>query len=431
MGYEPPSYNELHGSTADLLNLFNRLSSCYHPPHSKILCEGIRNLEGRYLELAQNKEKGYSDIGLRKEQLTCITQLLDKLSIKNWSTEISDLEESLKKGGRTEEEIKQIREQINQKEQQIKPELVILLGAIFFRILRIEISYTGFWGAVSSCVARTSEDDSALQQSLKELLNIAGQNQLDSFTITLCCKAYLNYLKQPNVADMFSYIKKDKNKFLSNLESIVSEHGKKAKPMLQQIQVIKFVQSVSTALLQTEYDAYTTANALSGWMKARKEDFFTTEKIIKAMDSIKPKPTETVRLILRHVFSDKFFSKVTKEDVERYVDSENKLTCFTNEVVNQLKLNSQYALLGAYLIAYDECNPDYSHLKYALNQVVDMDKLGQEPEKIQSAFTALHNYMTLPGRPEIDCITWGSEDSLINRLVQLKAQTAPTVAAFF
>lgn len=109
----------------------------------------------------------------------------------------------------------------------------ILLGALFHRIERTDTNYRDNFSFYSS-------DSSGLTQAILEITKIMAKNQLDPLTKLTCYKEYLIFLKE----NTFEYVRQ-KPEFYKELSQQITELENETKPLQFQINMIKFIKSVT------------------------------------------------------------------------------------------------------------------------------------------------------------------------------------------
>lgn len=370
MTYTPPSKQTLLKATIDLQQVFNGQAKLYFPPDYKTLRALIDKLEDDYI----NEVKGKGGWRLttptpdqtRLDQIACIAQLSLNLP------EISHDESILKQAH------------------------MILLGALFYRYLRIESSYASGYGIFGSA------DNSALKIVLAKLLNITTANVLDSQTIVSCCGEYLNYLKQNNNSERYSYIKKDTN-FFSNLEAIIEPAKLEAKPINDKIQYILFVQSVPALLSKYEKVINETVSA---------------PLLVRLAEKLKDKSPldyKDVRLCANDLNLEKsldgfFEDHFLPDDLEITAET---LDEFKADINNKMQVMYQYALLGAYVMCIEKCKPSTSsELPSPLCAALQFSigaKMGNllDNKSKTLALSALKHFVELSGELPLNLGAWG------------------------
>ncbi|WED43803.1 hypothetical protein [Legionella cardiaca] len=379
MGYELPEYAELQKRTNSLLSLFNNLCGRYIPVSYEKLREKVTTLEAKY-DLKAEKKTGWlvsTNKELRRDQVACINQLLPKLPTKGSSEELDNAHS-------------------------------ILLGAIFYRGKRLEISYAaktyGFFGY-------TAENCCAFYQVLLEEFNL---KTVDDETLAKCCGDYQAYLKQPDinsgksktVGEQFPYIQEDPD-FYKHLQEIVTTAKLKAEPITRQLRVIAFVQSVAKSLLERDREV---ANVLPGVIKEvtkaiKEKHVLSHEDLVEVIASISPKIPQITQEILK--------ISLPAQAEENSVEWNNKKfpLSFEDYFSQVLTINSSYTLLGAYVMALGQCNAKTPKLRDALNASINSVMQNQlDNDSRLMGLKLLKKYISIPDNcPNVNFSAWNAD----------------------
>lgn len=390
--YIPLDKDALLDSTTNLQQTFNAFAKLYFPPDYKTLRGEVQVLEANYLEQVKSKSKSGWRLTTpvadqtRLDQIACIKLLVERLPEK------PDNEATLKQAH------------------------MILLGALLYRYLRIESSYTSGYGIFGSA------DNSALKVVLFKLLNLGENNIPDQQTIATCCGEYRNYLKQNDNVERYSYIKKDHD-FFVNLDSIIDTATIKAKSVNDKIKYILFIQSVP-ALLNRNEDIINQniCKRLDEWIvgELKQKTVLTFIDVKLCLDNM----TGT-ELSIRNYFEAYFLA----EDLEITAETRES---FKTEIMDNMKLWYQYAILGAYFMCIEECKPSSkSELSSLLYQTFE-SAIGSKAETYldnktrDNALTALKKFVELSTEPLLNLEVWGGMDLFIGALkTQLHAVHNP------
>ncbi|ASQ45425.1 hypothetical protein [Legionella clemsonensis] len=392
MGYKLPGYRYLHNNTNILHDTFNKLINRYIPPTYEQVRQKVSSFPEKYNEKV-NKKSGLlvnTTRGLRLDQSACISLLLPKLPEEGSVQEINQAHN-------------------------------ILLGAVIYRFLRIKKSYKPKYYSYFGY----SPKDSCTYQILEEDFEFDKQ-QLDAETIATCCEAYLAYLEQEvvttigkkqKVGDQFPYIKEDVD-FYKNLKAIIRDARAIAQPITAQLKIISFVQSVAVSFRTMDNNALEVlpklSSVVSNKLKKSPAQELTSEDVAELLDTIHPAVNEAAKETLKLVLPDMVTSKgvFTKVIISNSspIRTEDKYLSFQDYVQEALIMNSQYALLGAYILALSRSEADKPELKDALNHAIAAQGVNQLDEKTKKwGLVAFHNYVTIPGIPAINYKCWHAD----------------------
>lgn len=381
MTYTAPSKQQLLKATRDLQQVFNGFAKLYFPPDYKTLRGLIEKLEDDYKVEVINKGSTWrfttpTPDPTRLDQIACITTLSLHLPESPGDTEKVTEEEEAK---------------LNQA-------YMILLGASFYRFLRIESSYTG--GITGGMGMFGSADNSALKIVLAKLLNFTKDNVLDSQTIASCCKEYRSYLKQNGNSDRYSYIKKSTD-FFDNLNAIITDAEIKSKPINDKVQYIMFVKSVPALL--NNYDKLFTDTIFQQLRLAEK----LKEKSPLDYSDVQSAMKE---LNLDSTLNDFFEHHFLTEDL---VITTETLDDFKEDINAKMQILYQYALLGAYVMCIEKCKPLMSDeppsalckaLQFSIGTKVE-NPLDNKSKHL--ALSALKQLVELSGESPLNYGVWG------------------------
>lgn len=383
MTFTPFDKQLLQKSTADLQQTFNGFAKLYFPPNYKKLRELISQLEDKYIEAVKNKAKDSWRFTTpvpdqtRLDQIGCLTQLMTNLPEKFGND--AELQQAHR----------------------------VLLGAVLYRYLRIESSYTDAYGLFGSA------DNSALKVVLFVLLGLSENNRLDSQTIVTCCGEYCEHLKQNGNSDRYSYIKKDMDFFI-NIEKIINTAKISAAPIASKMQYIIFVQSVSALLSkQEEVIIKDVCQPLC----------VLFEKKLQGQTLLESKD---VRLCLRSLnvqplVSNFFEERCIMDDLEI---SKESLNDFSDDITGKMSIMYQYSLLGAYIMCIEQCKPSSlseppSPICAALQFSIGVKAGNSLDNKCRYlALYALKQMIELSPEAQLHCDVWGGPDLFKAELIR-------------
>lgn len=374
MTYTPPSKQMLQQSTKDLQQTFQSFAKLYFPPDYRTLRDRVDRLEADYITAVDEKPTSYFwgkpvPEQLRLDQIACVTQLSHNLP------ETSPDEDKIRKAQQ------------------------ILLGALLYRFLQIDTSYTG--GVTGSIGIYGSSDKSALKVVLAKLLNFTN-NTLDKQTIATCCGEYRSYLKQNNNFERYSYIKKDPE-FFTKLDTIIKDATAEAKPIHDNLQYVLFVQSVPAFVGKYEKIINDTVSQSLLPMLTEKLQGKTP------LDYADIKLCLT-KLNLEQSLGSYFDAHFLTEDMEITVET---LDDFKTEIQSKMQVLYQYALLGAYVMCIDKCKPKIpseqpSSLCAALQFSIGVKVENPLDNKSKyNALLALKQFVDLTGESPLNPDVWG------------------------
>lgn len=365
MPYEAPSYVELCLRSETLDETFNEVSHRYSPPSYAILRERVSQLEPNYRQKVGAKSHfffGSSVDSQRLKEIESITALMRSLLSKAVSG-VAD-------------------------ESQLS---AILLGSLFYRRLVIKASY-----AQSASAGFGSEMDSALYQSIHELLGITDSNKLDFLTVASGLRAYYFYVqKNP-------HFRCSEPKFSATLSDLISRCELASQPMVNQIKYLSGITSIATSLKITDTQT--------------REGFSVLSKVLV----IELKQKASLSRDQLKVYVERLpLSNRVKASVIYMIPDDIALTLvnhamFEARMKARLERNSQYVLLGAYLLVLSLCEGDDAALKKTLKQVIGISIENRMDDKTKElALTALDSYLALPDmKRDFEFLSWQSYDML-------------------
>lgn len=380
MSYDWPEYKPLQDATDNLQQLFSDLSDRYTTPSYAELREKVLSLAKLYKDEVE-KTKGKTPEAHRLDQIACITQLAAELPAPS-------KDQTTDWGSR-----------------------FILLGALFYRLKRIDNSYGSLYGFFGK-----SKNSSALNNCIEAICVINDENRLDDLTLFHSCTAYREYLKSEGVSNTYAYIKKDPLDFFSNLDSII----KKAKRSInadvdidisRQYNQIFFIQSVAKKLAENDMSLSVVLTNLTISMKARlkSKQELDYDDILKCIEDIKTPPLEKW-LILHFLSYEKVVSEINIEQ-------------FKNEIESSNNILSSSALVGAYVLSLPKGEPKISCLTQTLNFALNIGKrLDKDRRNIlddlsrAQALEAFNIFIKLPGSDAINMTVWGKKTILEKKL---------------
>lgn len=365
MPYQPPSNKDLQKATFNLQQRFNQIANRYCPPEYAALTEGIHELEKDYIMRANKKKKKgvrmFVSSGpdpVRLEQIGFIRQLAAHMP----AAQCADLAKT---------------EQARQ----------ILLGALFYRYLRIENSYLV-----------SNSTHSALVGAISALLKMSEENIVDYQTQTTCLTEFQSYLKRPGVAAQFTYIKEDPLYF-NHLQNLINHSSEHALPVSKQLSCIASIQSVCNTLIQYEQEAMDILTQLLTALNGEiiKETASIGDKEIEAcLESIKPSS------LMKYLFINYFLPETI--DV---MHSEKALSLFKKDMTSRIEMYSQYALLGMYILVLNKYPDKNAYLYRSLAISIQISFQNQLDNKTRElALATLNYFVEAPVKFDISDQVW-------------------------
>lgn len=372
MPYTPPSYEKLSQNITELAAYFNVVSARYISPNYEALRKNPSELANLYREKVSAKNNLFFTAApdeKRLSQIMCISELIESLPLV-----IED--ESKRQYAQT-----------------------LILGAMFYRYLRIRHSYSG----ISSYVMGDASN-SALFVSLAKILGVTEQNPLDALTIKTACETYRDYLRQEGVAARFAYIQKDAT-FFSKLDAQIELSKKPAEVTLVQLNYLNALPLKSTASVIKEVEAILLAalQSLKSALIASELKQFTQEQL----------KTVLISCALPAWVNDYCFSLfpalrlVEKANIDELIE----------RLEERLNVHNQYALLGACLFGYSKISDTMPFAKRVLEKALDISAVNLLDNKTRElAMTAFDNLINLEQMQRLDYRIWGGYDALVKEL---------------
>lgn len=366
MVYTPPRYQKLQKDTVDLLTSFNAISKRYDPLSYDIICNKLDLLEAKYLEEAQKKAKSSwilsSDVKKRLDQIACITQLKNNL--------------------------------IREGDEATRPQRQkILLGSIFYREARLKKQYEPYryFRGRKNC---------ALYQILNREFYL---DSVDWQTRAECYQAYLDYLDQEGVKERFQYIK-DNPSYIEDLKTYTASASRKAKPIGAQLKVLRFIQTLGTALLSTDKLLSEHLDAISRAIDIRiesldEEGYIENSEIILLIKSLKL--TEKDKKFIEEMLP----SVITKKGIAVETSEGFRWISFTEYMEQKIIVTSKYALMGAYALSLKKFHGMVNLVKVLENVICDSKMNAIDEKNSQIAFRALKKYLIYT-EEEVDFSAW-------------------------
>ena len=368
MPYEPPSYEELHFVTSEVQQIFNGFCGRYVPPSCEILRERVGSMEPlyrRYVSEKDNRFFGLSPDPIRLEEIACITYLVTHLP----RTTI----------------VSSDRNQVQN----------IILGALIYRRLFITASYAETVGGLVGAyfpflrpVLRPvigEEKMSALYRTIEETLEINRANALDNLSVATCCRAYLNYLREIGATRKSHYIR-DEPDFFTKLERFTQDAELDARDVAEQIKLLVAIQVISGMLRATDRQVslglVSLSEAVAGQLSTKES--LTRDDIIECMTALDL--SDRVKSLIAELLPDDML--LTNDNAPSFVAT-MKL---------RLERNSQYVLLGAYVVVLNDAQTIYPNLAMTINTAIGALKPGNsiDNEARHLPLVALGNYLALP-----------------------------------
>lgn len=396
MPYTPPPYEELHNTTANLQQTFNAASYRYTPPTYETLQNCCRKMEEKYREKAPKKARAYYTAltapflpdpinPKRLEEISGINRLLDVLPKSDPGTSL--------------------RNQVQN----------ILLGALIYRLFAIKSSYTDtMTGYALTFMHLGSEKNSILFQTIEEILEIKVGNELDPLSVFTCCSALRQYLREQQMEKECPYFRRDEETYLTQLDDIIAKAHDEASSIIEQINQLSAIQAIAQMIRKTEAElcpelaSFNTA--LSHQLKS-KEELSHSEILACIPKTLTPR----VSCMMSYLVPDDM--KLTKKNIHTFLPTMN----------SALMINSQYTVLGAYIIVLNERMTTHPLLSRTLNSAIDglrLDNLSR-----QLAFHALKNYMDFPDMErDFDFSSWTSYGALQSKLIRQTTELKESIA---
>ncbi len=376
----PLSYDTLHSSTLALVKSYNKNAGRFDPPVYEALHRNVLMMREMYLDNVRQKPEKSAEANLSYlKAIDSITHLARQLP----------------------------------KVTRDSPEYIqqhnILLGALYYRYLIVKESYTKkICGRFFSLIGAINIENTALYTTLKNLLNISLENVIDGLSISLCCKAYLEYLESLDKCENTGYIPEcEKKEFFDNLRSKIKEFDVESVPLLQSIKYVDVIQWVDGLLCAIDEDM---ESAIKSWcevMSNQQNKFpLSRQDIIGCMSDVKSAPSFFVRVLLDYLLLD---DATFEED-----DSVSKYKETLDQRFSEYKksvLQGIYALTLAQLAS--KYNADRSLVK-TLNTAIEG---AQEGNGI--ALVALDHFfknVKLSDIPDSLCCVWGSFPEFLDEL---------------
>ena len=376
MAYIPPSYEELHLATAALLRVSNKTYGRYRAPEFSELRATSLDMKETYLELVA--AKSYLRMGAkpglpRLEEINCIRHLIERLP------------ETLP-GSRE-------RNQVHN----------TLLGALFYRRMAIGSSYSGSW---ASFFGFNSENSSALYLAIQKVLNIKPDNLPDDLTVYTCCRAYYDHVdREKRLGNESGYIRTGEVDFFEQLKAIITKVETPSKLVDNQIRQLIAIQSIASLLRKTDAEVDAGIEVLSESLlnALGNKSSLSRGEIVKCLRAAKLSPL--VATMIEQLVDIK--QDVTKASCRNFIED-----------LKQKRIeNSQYTLLGAYVIVLKEApieQADLTKLTTILASAIGATSLSNslDDETRFKALSTFAAYLKLPSMGDLDFSAWGSYDSL-------------------
>ena len=394
MPYDAPSLAELSLRSEGLQQTFSEISDRYSPPSYVLLRERVGQLEPFYRKKVSAKSHFFFGLGVdsqRLNEISWITQLIASLpKVASGSAEENQLS-------------------------------AIVLGALFYRRLAIKASYTNASGAILSNVLMISdlvgnEKTSALYQCIEDVLGITAKNHLDYLTVASGLRAYHSYLHKEPSSKKPAYYCKDLS-FLETLRRMIIRCESAANPMVEMLKQLSGITTVSTMLRKTDAEIRQGVVAFSKVLvtELKTKDCLSREQTISCLDTLKL--SNRVKAAVDYLLPDNF--SLTRASHILFEASMNQ----------RLERNSQYVLLGAYLLVLGL----QQNKQPALKKTIDTSLNAHQAENAvddktkELALTALDSYLALPDmNQDYDCSTWQSYD-MLQHFVQSQLQEVENI----
>lgn len=269
-----------------------------------------------------------------------------------------------------------------------------ILGAVVYRLLRIDTQYnTGllspFWGASTN---------SALQQSMFDVLGIKQIKELDAQTVLSSLEAYQKYLNQGRIKEAYVYIK-DHADFLPDLDAMILKRQSEQSNTEQFL--IRFIQSVNTQ---------------SGIYEASLEAVWSALGVAMATKTF-PMDKKAIVSCLKEDISGMLASIIPEDCV---LDSAARIPEFIAFFQARMKNRFHHSLYGAYFLALKYSQNMLPAMTNMLNFAIQSTPDNRPDNKAQrNALSALRWLLRHGGECEaIDTRVWNGMEGLKQQLIQ-------------
>src|SRR3990167_5091530 len=291
----------------------------------------ISQLQGYFASACRFFGKGLASVGLsptdRAGQIASLSSLIPLLKEDEPQTTVA----SAAKEADPEKEAKEAKDD--------KKRIYILLGALFYRLLRIAQDYS-------------SLDEAILQSALcraiySQILGLSAKNKLDHWTVMIACQFFYNCIETNNTGARVAYIKEDE-KFFEKLKKIIEDATGRAKPIINQLSYIDFVQSVAKTLAKFNNKLLPLLDEiLEGKIKPAPNSSSAILTYLDQKEGLSPDYHAYLKLV------------VANDNTEFSTDARPNAPKSLEQAIEQIKirvaLRNEYTLVGAYLAVLMRC----------------------------------------------------------------------------
>lgn len=218
-----------------------------------------------------------------------------------------------------------------QKDEKVR--MYTLLGALFYRLIRIRHDYSSMDVAIAQ---------SALSRAIYQLLGLSPINKMDDWIVMKSCQLFHDFITTDNTGARVPYIQDDAQ-FLDKLKAIIAEATAKAQPIIEQLAYLDFILSVAKTLEDIQSKVLP---LLDGLVMSKAKQGVNSSKAILAYLESKDELLDYHRAYLKLVISDdttEFSPKDTSPDEPPSLDQAIAL------IKDRIEWRNEYTLLGAYL----------------------------------------------------------------------------------
>ena len=368
----------------------------YVPPSYQFLFEQTQMLLDNYYEVAKRYESpSYAELrgrckAMRSEYCRVVSQ---KPSYQLSSPD----EERLKQIGY----ISHLTSLLPKTHQDDSPSQNVLLGALFYRYMTIQDRYKGwsFFG--------WTEENSALFRIIEKILGLSKRVPMpDDLTLATCCQAYHDYLlKLSEVNDEQKKAIPQDSHLFATLRNTFHLAKVRAEPMIQAISTLELIPRFLIV-----FDAF--RQEIDGSIEV------LLSKLAKKLDISDELTKEDIKSILQEsVLKDRvammlaiFLEPIPKD----FILNKGAIPSFKQRLTGSNLVNSQYALLGFYIVIFERAKnlsraknvTDKKNVFDDLCKVIiratkgDGDLSAIDDETSNLALSALLNYFSLRRRPD-------------------------------
>lgn len=299
----------------------------------------------------------------------------------------------------------------------------ILLGALYYRYSLVSEFYTkNFFGQLFSWWKVIDIKKTALFNTLEEMLGISKDNQLDSLSISMCCRAYIEYLNQIDDCKNTAYIPvPERIVFFGKLRNLINlcESERSSAAMLVEIKYLEVIQHVDALLCETHAQLYKVLPSFFislqkklNTQKAQKNTL-SRAQIVDCVLTLDSLPSTFMKNLIDYLLPEGVTLKT--EDFSEFKQA-------INRDFDQFKKST---LLGMYVITLTEAkSKNLLHINTILTSVVGDMRMGEEEDAL-----IFLDYFLEQSRAEIPASilnpTWGSFSNLKQTLAKEITEVVP------